>query len=47
MAAYLATRIINGVYTYEYVIERRTDLKTAIDQYLTDNGYASLIVGSA
>ena len=34
MGAYLAQRIIDGVYTYEYVLSKRPDLKTAIDKYL-------------
>lgn len=34
MAAYMAQRIIDGIYTYEYVISRRPDLKPGIDEYL-------------
>lgn len=44
MAAYMANRIIDGVYTYAYVISKRPDLKTGIDQYLTDQGRTDLIV---
>ncbi|GBG09525.1 hypothetical protein PAT3040_04175 [Paenibacillus agaridevorans] len=46
MAAYMAQRIIDGVYSYGYVIDRRPDLKEGIDTYLTDNGHANLIEGS-
>ena len=47
MADYMAQRIIDGVYTYDYVISKRPDLKAGIDQYLTDQGRADLITGSA
>ena len=43
MAAYMGQRIIDGVYTYDYVIIRRSDLKTGIDAYLTEKGRADLI----
>lgn len=43
MAAYIAQRIIDGVYTYDYVVTRRPDLKTGIDAYLTEKGRADLI----
>lgn len=43
MAEYLAQRIIDGVYTYEYVFSKRPDLKTGIDIYLTDHGKGELI----
>ena len=44
MGAYLGQRIIDEVYTYEYVISKRPDLQTEIDQYLIDNGEGKLIV---
>lgn len=44
MAQYMAQRIINGVYTYSYVISKRPDLKTGIDAYLTEKGRSDLIV---
>lgn len=43
MAAYMAQRIIDGAYTYEYVISKRADLKTGIDVYLTSQGKEDLI----
>lgn len=43
MAAYIAQRIIDGAYTYEYVISCRPDLKEGIDAYLIDKGQADLI----
>lgn len=43
MAAYLAQRIIDGAYTYDYVISKRSDLKTGIDAYLTEKGRQDLI----
>lgn len=43
MAAYLAQRIIDGAYTYDYVIRRRPDLKEGIDAYLTSKGREDLI----
>ena len=48
MASYLAQRIIDGAYTYDYVIGKRPDLKPGIDAYLTEKGQAELITsGSA
>lgn len=38
MAKYMAERIIQGAYTYEYVIGKRPDLKDAIDAYLAERG---------
>lgn len=35
MTAYIAQRIIDGVYSYDYVIDKRPDLKTEIDEYLS------------
>lgn len=43
MAKYMADRIIKGVYTYEYVINKRPDLQEGIDAYLIEQGYAHLI----
>lgn len=45
MGAYLGQRIIDGVYSYEFVISKRTNLKTDIDAYLTEKGRTDLIVG--
>jgi hypothetical protein len=46
MAEYMGQRIIDGVYTYSYVISKRPDLKTGIDAYLTEKGRNDLIVAS-
>lgn len=46
MAAYIAQRIIDGAYTYDYVISRRSDLKSGIDAYLTEQGQANLITNT-
>jgi len=46
MAAYMAQRIIDGAYTYAFVISRRPDLKDGIDAYLIEHGREDL-VGSA
>lgn len=43
MAAYLAQRIIDGVYTYDFVIQRRPDLKEGIESYLISKGRDDLI----
>lgn len=43
MANYLAQRIIDGVYTYDYVISKRPDLKPGIDAYLIEHGHENLI----
>lgn len=43
MAAYLAQRIIDGTYTYDYVISKRPDLKEGIDTYLREKGREDLI----
>jgi hypothetical protein len=43
MAAYMAQRIIDGAYTYDYVISRRPDLKVGIDTYLIGKGREDLI----
>lgn len=43
MAAYMGQRIIDGAYTYDYVISKRPDLKVGIDAYLTEKGRTDLI----
>ena len=43
MAAYLAQRIIDGAYTYDYVISKRPDLEEEIDAYLIEKGREDLI----
>ena len=43
MANYMGQRIIDGAYTYDYVIERRPDLKAGIDAYLISKGREDLI----
>jgi hypothetical protein len=43
MAAYMAQRIIDGIYTYDYVISKRPDLKAGIDTYLISQGRQDLI----
>lgn len=44
MAAYMAQRIIDEAYTYAYVVGKRPDLQTGINDYLTEKGRADLIV---
>jgi hypothetical protein len=46
MAAYMAQRIIDGAYTYEFVVSRRPDLKDGIDAYLIEHGRQDLITGT-
>ncbi|MCM3599404.1 hypothetical protein M3175_01570 [Robertmurraya korlensis] len=43
MAAYMGQRIIDGVYTYDYVISKRPDLQQGIDNYLISEGRQDLI----
>lgn len=43
MAEYMAQRIIDEAYTYDYVILKRPDLKAGIDEYLTEKGRTDLI----
>ncbi|MGF6951864.1 hypothetical protein QF028_004369 [Neobacillus sp. B4I6] len=44
MGEYMGQRIISGVYTYDYVISKRPDLKEeGIDAYLISNGREDLI----
>jgi hypothetical protein len=44
MAAYMGQRIIDEVYTYEYVFSKRPDLQPGIDAYLISKGREDLIV---
>lgn len=39
----MGQRIIDEVYTYDYVISKRPDLKPGIDAYLIENGREDLI----
>lgn len=43
MGDYMGQRIIDEAYTYDYVISKRPDLKTGIDEYLTEKGRQDLI----
>lgn len=43
MANYLGQRIIDGIFTYDYVIGKRPDLKAGIDAYLISKGREDLI----
>lgn len=43
MVAYLAQRIIDGAYSYSFVISKRPDLKAEIDAYLREKGREDLI----
>jgi hypothetical protein len=43
MAAYMGQRIIDGVYSCDYVISKRPDLKEGIDAYLISQGREDLI----
>ncbi|MBD3917642.1 hypothetical protein H8B09_02675 [Paenibacillus sp. PR3] len=43
MAAYIAQRIMEGAYTYEYVVERRPDLQDIINIFLTSHKRQDLI----
>ncbi|TWE06394.1 hypothetical protein FB550_102416 [Neobacillus bataviensis] len=43
MADYMGQRIIDGFYTYDYVISKRPDLKTGIDAYLISQEREDLI----
>jgi len=47
MAAYMAQRIIDGTYTYEFVVERRPDLQAGINACLADRNRQDLIQGPA
>lgn len=39
----MGQRIIDGVYTYDYVISKRPDLQSGIDAYLISQGKEVLI----
>ncbi|MGM0409249.1 MAG: hypothetical protein ACQEQF_00700 [Bacillota bacterium] len=43
MGKYLAKRIIEGVYSYDYVIGKRGDLKDSIDECLKQEDKENLI----
>lgn len=43
MANYMAQRIIDGAYTYDFVISKRSDLKQGIDEYLISKERTDLI----
>ena len=43
MAQYMAQRIVDGIYTYAYVVGKRPDLKEGIDTCLIEKGREDLI----
>ena len=43
MADYMGMRILDGAYTYDYVISKRPDLKQGIDAYLISKDKQDLI----
>ncbi|MEK3819692.1 hypothetical protein MKY20_11555 [Cytobacillus sp. FSL W8-0315] len=43
MSEYMGQRIIDGAYTYEYVITKRPDLKEGIDAYFISQGREDLV----
>lgn len=43
MDRYVAQRIIDGAYSYDFVISKRTDLKAGIDAYLAEKDRTDLI----
>lgn len=43
MGDYLAQRIIDGAFTYDFVISKKSNLKGEIDAYLTKMERADLI----
>jgi hypothetical protein len=47
MADYMGQRIIDGVYTYAFVISKRPDLQSGIDAYLISKDQYDLIEGTA
>lgn len=47
MASYMGQRIIDGAFTYDYVISKRPDLQDGINIYLTNNNRADLITQGA
>lgn len=46
MAEYIAQRIIEDAFSYEYIMTRLKHFKERIDKYLTDNGRADLITSA-
>lgn len=44
MAEYLAQRIIDGVFSYEYVVSKKPEYKDGIDEYLIKKCKDILIV---
>jgi hypothetical protein len=46
VARFLAMRIINGENTYIEVVTAKPNYKAGIDNYLTVNGHADLIVAA-
>lgn len=42
MGAYLGQRIIDSIYSYDFVISKRNDKKADIDAYLTEKGRIDL-----
>lgn len=44
MTAYIAQRIIDGVYSYDYVIDKRPDMKAEIDEYLAKQNRDKLTI---
>jgi len=43
MSSYIGQMVINGTFTYAYVIGKRPDLQAGINTYLTAQGSATLI----
>ncbi len=46
MGDYLAMRILEKAYTYDYVVSNRPDLKASVDEALTRQGHSELITTS-
>ncbi|HDR8170461.1 hypothetical protein ACQVPW_07920 [Bacillus cereus] len=44
MAEYMAQRIIDGAFTYTFIIIKLKAHKERVDKYLTENGREDLIV---
>jgi hypothetical protein len=43
MAVYMGQRIIDGIYSYDFVVSKRPDLKEGIDAYLISKDRQDLI----
>lgn len=43
MSLYMVLRIIEGAFTFSYVISKRPDLQKEIEKFLTDQGRIDLI----